>query len=68
VRLRFIGEFARFENLDSFGAEFEPVISSAMNANQNFDEASSISSYTIPSKMNAAEDNFNFDQLDETPF
>jgi hypothetical protein len=39
-----------------------------MNANQNFDEASSISSYTIPSKMNAAEDNFNFDQLDETPF
>lgn len=68
VRLRFIGEFARFENLDSFGAEFEPVISSAMNANQNFDEASSISSYTIPSKMNASEDNINFDQPDETPF
>lgn len=67
VRLRFIGEFARFENLDAFGSDFEPaVMGSAMNANQNFDEAAT--SYTIPSKMNTVEDNFDFERSEEPPF
>ncbi|MDD2983755.1 MAG: replicative DNA helicase [Crocinitomicaceae bacterium] len=68
VRLRFIGEFARFENLDSFGVDFEPIASSAMNANQNFDDQSGVGSYTIQSKMNGPEDNFDFASNDDVPF
>ena len=68
VRLRFIGEFARFENLDSFGDDFEPIASSAMNANQNFDDTSAVGSYTIQSKMNAPEDNFDSSSNDDVPF
>ena len=46
----------------------DPIRDAFDKLNQNFDEVSSISSYTIPSKMNAAEDNINFDQPEETPF
>lgn len=68
VRLRFIGEFARFENLDSFGSDFEPVVlGSAMNANQSFD-SNAPTSYTIPSKMNDSEDQFSQSGIDEVPF
>lgn len=68
VRLRFIGEFARFENLDSFGADFEPVaLGSVMNANQSFD-SNAPTSYTIPSKMNDFDDNFSQSSIDEVPF
>lgn len=68
VRLRFIGEFARFENLDSFGSDFEPVMGSAMNAATDFDEVPQTNSYTIQSKMNAADDNFDFEPTNDTPF
>jgi len=69
VRLRFIGEFARFDNLDSFQDNFEPtMMGSAMNANHSFDQPET-PSYIIKSKMNnSPEDNFDFDRSEEPPF
>jgi len=61
VRLRFIGKYARFDNMDNYAEEITPVhstISSSMNSNSNFDNQGNGGSYTIPSKMNS------FDKLD----
>ncbi|TNE55686.1 MAG: replicative DNA helicase [Bacteroidetes bacterium] len=66
VRLKFIGQYARFENFESFGEEFAPVIGSAMNANHGFDEATN-SSYTIKSKLNN-DDSFDLEPEDDVPF
>ena len=70
VRLRFVGEFARFENMDSFGADFEPMGMSgggALTANQGF-ETSSPGQFIIQSKMNEPDDNFEFDAHNDVPF
>ena len=62
VRLRFLGKYARFDNIDNYSEEILPThtISSSMNSNENFDNQGSNpgTSYTIPSKMNS------FDKLD----
>jgi len=61
VRLQFIGEFARFENINNYVEEVLPThtIVSGMNANTDFDNQST---YTIPSKMNSFDkDDTDFD-------
>ena len=70
VRLRFIGEFARFDNMDNFSDDNAPGGISNLTANRSFDDSSQ-GSITIPSKMNSSEEdiadfNRNFD--DEAPF
>jgi replicative DNA helicase len=73
VRLRFIGKYARFDNIDNYNEDPIPVhaIPSSMNSNDNFDKQGS-GSYTISSKMNSfdkedADFNNSFDD-DNTPF
>lgn len=67
VRLKFIGQYARFDNFDSFGEDFAPVLGSSMNVNSNFDQQASSGSYVIQSKINQ-EDNFDRDFEEEMPF
>lgn len=64
VRLRFIKEYARFENLDDYGSDFDSVggMGNALHANQNFDSAPSM---TFQSKMN---EDFDFDMKEDSPF
>lgn len=66
VRLRFIGEFARFENMNNFNdAEFGTPTS--LPANSGFDNGN----ITIPSKMNSFDDSgSDFDNTynDDVPF
>lgn len=66
VRLKFIGQYARFENFDSFGEDLAPVIASNLSANKEFDQLPG-NSYTIQSKLNR-EDNFDRDFEEEVPF
>ncbi len=73
VRLRFIGEYARFDNIDNYVDDVAPTpsIGSIMNANQNFDQQVNTGTYTIPSKMNAFDkEDADFDTTGEdgTPF
>jgi len=67
VRLRFVPEYARFENIDSFSDE-PSTIQSSLNANSDFD--SEAGTYTVQSKMNSLDDDsLDFDPSDsETPF
>ena len=70
VRLRFIGEYARFDNLESFTEDVNVPTHTSLNASADFDEPSP-ASYTIASKMNSFDDNtvdFNKSLDDETPF
>ncbi len=70
VRLRFIGEYARFDNLESFTEDVNVPSHTSLNASADFDDPSP-SSYTIASKMNSFDDNtVDFDNSldDETPF
>lgn len=67
IRLRFVKEFARFENLDSFSNDHESF--GNLPANSGFDEQGR-NTITRPSKMNSLDDdNFDFNQDgDDTPF
>lgn len=67
VRLRFVPEYARFENFESFSDE-PAIMPSKLNANNDFDSEGG--TYTMPSKMNSLEDdNLDFDPTnDDTPF
>lgn len=69
VRLRFIGQYARFENLHSFNADPEGMAPAMGNlqANDSFDAGNS---YTIQSKMNSFEENDDFDisSSEDVPF
>lgn len=70
VRLRFIGEYARFDNLEGYTEDENIPAHTSLNANSEFD-APNPSSYTIPSKMNSFdEDIADFDKNfpNETPF
>jgi replicative DNA helicase len=69
VRLRFIGEYARFDNLESYNEDANVPAHTNMGANTDFD-APAPASYTVPSKMNSMNDDFqNFNRdSDETPF
>lgn len=66
IRLRFIKEYARFDNMDSFS---EPGFGGAaqLGANTEFDGQGG--SYTMPSKLNSLEDDIDFDKDgEEDPF
>jgi len=66
VRLRFIGEYARFDNFDSFDDDFS-LPTSKMSVNQEFDKQ--VNTYTVQSKMNSDDDNFDFDNtMIDQPF
>jgi replicative DNA helicase len=60
VRLRFIGKYARFDNIDNYSEEVLPVnsIASSMNTNTSFDNQGNSGTITLQSKMNS------FDKLD----
>ncbi len=69
VRLRFVGKFAKFENLESFGEplDFEP----GQNRAAAIASFESTPSYTLKSKMDEDTDGFSFDNsgmTDENPF
>jgi replicative DNA helicase len=70
VRLRFIGEYARFDNIEGYNEEPVVPVHANLNANTDFDLPSA-NSYTIQSKMNSFDDDpADFDKSfqDETPF
>jgi replicative DNA helicase len=53
IKLRFVSQFARFEDLETSGGDY----ATALEPNQQFENGSN--SYTVPSKMN---------EMDEDPF
>ena len=70
IRLRFIKEFARFDNLEGFDESPETTGHKNLTANASFDDQG-VGSYTVQSKMNSFdEENLDFDPSDgdETPF
>ena len=70
VRLRFIGEYARFDNIEGYTEDVNIPTNSNLNANTDFDSPMP-QSYTIQSKMNSFDDDpADFDKSfqDETPF
>ncbi|MEJ6777746.1 MAG: replicative DNA helicase [Crocinitomicaceae bacterium] len=67
VRLRFVKEFAKFDNVEGFSPDPNAAIHSKIGANDDFDKQGS---YTIPSKMNPLEsdnDNLDFDASGDAP-
>ncbi|MFT5580864.1 MAG: replicative DNA helicase [Lentimonas sp.] len=65
IKLKFVGQYARFENLESSGFDLPDVnMPSSMNANHSFDEAPALQ--TIQSKMNGNEDDFT--ENSDSPF
>ncbi|PWL27108.1 MAG: replicative DNA helicase [Fluviicola sp. XM-24bin1] len=70
IRLRFIKEYARFDNLEGFSDDPEMSGHNNLTANASFDDQG-VGSITIPSKMNSFDDDANdFDLSDgeESPF
>jgi len=71
VRLRFIGEYARFENMDNFSDDPLPSENSGFKSNSQF-EQNQPASYTILSKMdkdrNDELEDFGRSMEDSTPF
>jgi replicative DNA helicase len=71
VRLKFISEYARFDNFDSFGDDLLPMNNSILGNNTSFENGNtSNGNYTIQSKMNQDEDD-SFDlrgSTEDTPF
>ena len=68
VRLRFIKEYARFDNLEGFKEDPNVPAHTTLAANNEFDNQGS---YTMQSKMNTLEnENHDFDTNNEgdTPF
>ncbi len=67
VRLRFIGEYARFDNIEGYQEDENNSVPSSLNGSNNFDNGGS---YTIKSKMNSFEDDSAdfLNQFDDTPF
>jgi replicative DNA helicase len=69
VRLRFIGEYARFDNIDGYSDDATPIHTS-IGANKEFDENPQ-PSYTIKSKMDSHQDDltdFSSNFENGTPF
>jgi len=68
VRLRFIGQYARFDNLESYDDNNLDSPAPQLGANNDFD-AQSGNTYTIQSKMNSFEDDIDLDSSGEdVPF
>lgn len=66
VRLRFIKEYARFDNVEGYQDDTTIPPGAHLSANNEFDNQSS---YTIPSRMNSLDnDDLNFSTDGETPF
>lgn len=65
ARLRFIGEYARFENLEDAEYEGMSISGSAMTPNRGFENAE-LGTYTVRSKMN--EDLDDFHETSDAPF
>lgn len=66
VRLRFIKEFARFDNIEGSTFEAPPSANSNMPVNTDFDGQGT---YTVKSKMDSINDDIDFNQgHDDTPF
>ncbi len=68
VRLKFIGKFAKFDNLDSFGDDgYSTSALDSIQGGDDFDDG--FGAYTVPSKMNS-DDNFDsdFGSDDDSPF
>ena len=75
VRLRFIGKYARFDNINNYNEDPIPThaIASSMNSNNSFDsQGGGATSYTISSKMNSFDkEDADFDNTvddDNAPF
>ncbi len=68
VKLRFVGEFARFENMDNYQNDQHIPAHQHMATNHEFE--SDINSYTLQSKMNDSNDldEFNDNYQDTPPF
>jgi replicative DNA helicase len=67
VRLRFIPQYARFDNMEGFQDESADTPGAAiLSADDSFDNQAS---YTVPSKMNSLDEDTNFDPTsnDESP-
>ncbi len=70
IRLRFIKEYARFDNVEGFDAEPDAAGSNNLTANASFDDQG-VGSYTVQSKMNSFDEDVNdFDVSDgeDSPF
>lgn len=68
VRLRFIGQYARFDNLEGFDDSENDAAPQQLGANNDFD-AQAGNTYTIPSKMNSFDDDIDLDSSGEdVPF
>jgi replicative DNA helicase len=65
VRLRFIGKYAKFTNLDSF--DQDDFVTDGLKPNQNFSESSG-GTYTVQSKMNEDLSKDTIDDENEGPF
>jgi replicative DNA helicase len=68
VRLRFIGQYARFENQEGFAGDFDDVAPAQLAPNREF-ETSSASVITRSSKMDEVDDDdFSFTDIPEDAF
>ncbi|GAB5418944.1 MAG: replicative DNA helicase [Crocinitomicaceae bacterium] len=70
IRLRFIKEYARFDNIEGFDADPDTTGSNNLTANASFDDQG-VGSYTVQSKMNSFDEDVNdFDVSDgeDSPF
>ena len=69
VRLRFIAQYARFDNIEGFDDSANaPGAPAQLNANNDFDDQGG-NTYTIPSKMNSLDQDIDFNSSDDdSPF
>lgn len=68
VRLRFIPQYARFDNFEQFDNSGPTQAPAQLNASNDFDSQSG-NTYTIPSKMNSFDEDIDLDSSgDDAPF
>jgi replicative DNA helicase len=68
VRLRFIGQYARFDNMDSFEENLPMPGMSALTANKSFEDAPAPSTITVGSKGWGETDDTDFSGSNDAPF
>ena len=70
IRLRFIKEFARFDNIEGFDSTPDAASANNLTANASFDDQG-VGSYTVQSKMNSFDDetqDFDLSDGEDSPF
>ncbi|TNF46322.1 MAG: replicative DNA helicase [Bacteroidetes bacterium] len=71
VRLKFVGEFARFENIENYMDDSMSEGNFSLSANTGF-ENENTRTVTVKSKMNSfteeSDDNFDFNEIDDPAF